>query len=376
MLAQGTDLLYRQALASSHRPYLRVEVWVADGSERLASDLIYETGSIRASLSSRVTRTFDFTVDESLFPFQVDDLLNPYSREVRAFRGIEFADGNRYVWPVFRGRIINVRLGPEATATVSCNDRAGDVVTATFEAPHNSQVGQLVSDEVRRLIVGGLPDATFGTFDSFFQTVPIESWEHDRAGALDEMATSVGAFWYALADGDFVLRKKPWTIPGDPVVTFSDATVDSDAPPTITGSSVERSREDVYNSVTVTGERADGTMPVFYTARDEDPANVTFIDGPFGVKNKLVSLRTPQLQGTAREAAQDQLRSSTALVETWDFATTVDAALELGDVIRLDARGQRNTIQVVASFALPMNLDGSGSMQVSCRAQVIGTLED
>lgn len=373
MLPKGTDLLYRQALATSHQPYLKIEVWRSDGSERLEDDLIIESGSVRATLTSRVTRTFDFTVTEDLYPFEPDDLLNPYSNEVRAFRGIEFADGTRYSWQVFRGRIVTARLNGEL-CDVSCADRAADIVSANFEVPENSQFGNLVDDEVQRLILDGLLDATFGTSDSYFQTMPIETWEHDRAGALDEIATSVGSFWYCLANGDFVLRKRPWTVPGVPVVTFSDYLTESDTPPTVLLSNAERSRETVFNSITVTGERTDSTDPVFFTARDENPTNPTYINGPFGIRNKLMNLRTPSTPADAREAAEDALRSSTALTEAWSFSVPADASLELGDVVKLDVRGRRGIIQVVAGFDLPMTVEGI--MNVACRAQVIGLLEE
>lgn len=372
MLPGGNDLLYRNALAGSHQPYLRIEVWVADGSERLVDDLIIESGAVRATLTSRVTRTFDFQVEEGLYPFEPDGLLNPYSREVRAFRGIEFADGNRYSWQVFRGRITKSRLS-EGVCQVSCSDRAADVVSARFEVPENSTVGELISTEIKRLISDALPDATFGAFDSFFATVPVETWEHDRAAALDEMATTIGAFWYALPDGDFVLRSVPWTVPGLPVVILSDGTVNSPALPIILTSAAERSRETVFNSITATGERTDGTVPVFYTARDNNPENPTFIDGPFGIRNKLLNLRTPQTEDAVRAAAEDWLRRSTALTDTWSFSCPVDAALELGDVLRLDVRGHKNIIQVVEGFDVPMTVEGV--MSVVCRAQVIGLLE-
>jgi hypothetical protein len=183
------------------------------------------------------------------------------------------------------------------------------------------------------------------------------------------MGTAVGAFWYALAGGEFVIRRVPWTVPGDPVVTFADgpegAVIESEA---------IRSRDEVFNSITVTGERTDGTDPVFYTARDENPSSPTFVGGPFGVRNKLVRLRTPGTQATAKGAADDFLRRTTALVESWSFTCPPDASLELGDVVGLAVRGRTGIVQVVESFTMPM--DVAGIMRVDCRSQVIGLLDD
>jgi len=365
MLAGGTDLLYRQALAAGHEPYVRIEVWRAD--ERLETDLVFVNGTVTATLTSRVARTCTLTVHEDLYPFNDDGLLNPFGNELRVFAGVVFADGERYIWPVFVGKIVEAALG-EGDCQIVASDRAAEVEDAAFIAPENSTVGAPVVDEFQRLVSDGVPGALFGTSDSFFQVMPVLTWEHDRAGALDEMATSVGAFWYPLADGQFVLRKIPWTVAGEPLVTLTDEDGGS-----ITSSSAVRSRETVFNSVTVTGERPDGTVPVFHTAEDSNPDSPTYTGGPFGVRNKLVQLDTPSTPDGAREAAESYLRRTTAFTEAWTFSCAPDAALELGDILRLDVRGRVDIRQVVASFSLP--LTPGNEMRVQCRAQVIGALE-
>ena len=81
MLAGGTDLLYRNALATSHEPYFRVEVW--RGDERLIDDLVYLSGQLRATLASRVSRTLNLSVYETMYPFSSDDVLAPFGNYVR-----------------------------------------------------------------------------------------------------------------------------------------------------------------------------------------------------------------------------------------------------------------------------------------------------
>lgn len=368
MLAGGTDLLYRNALATSHEPYFRVEVW--RGDERLIDDLVYLSGQLRATLASRVSRTLNLSVYETMYPFSSDDVLAPFGNYVKAYRGIKFADGHKYVWQVFRGRIARVDLSADGQCQIVCNDRADDIVQARFEKPESSQVNALVIDEFKRLVSDALPDAVFGVSDRFDQRVPLLTWEHDRGRALDEMATATGAFWYPLANGDFVMRLAPWTVSGQVVVVLSDG-----AGGIIQGSTATRSRESVFNSITVTGERADGTEPVFYTARDENPNSPTFVSGPFGIRNKLVQLSTPTTQGNARSAAESYLRHTTALTEQWGFSCTPDASLELGDVVGLQVRDRSPIVQVIESFTLPMDVQG-GLMAVQCRSQVLGALDE
>ncbi len=180
------------------------------------------------------------------------------------------------------------------------------------------------------------------------------------------MSTTVGAFWYALADGSFVQRYVPWTVPGSPVVSFSDGLNG------VMVASPSRDREDVWNSITVTAERADGTPPVFAVAEDTNPLSPTYVNGPFGRRHRLVYLQTPQTQGSAQTAANAYLRRSVALQETWTWSMPPDAALELGDIVTLNAYDRTGIIQVVSGYTLPLEV--GAMMTVQAHAQVIGLL--
>jgi uncharacterized protein DUF5047/putative tail protein len=376
MLAGGTDNLYRNLLAAGHRLYSKVEV--LDGDQNLLTipdeftdengGLVYASGYVSASLNSRVTRNLVLTVPEGVYPALATGLLAPYGNRFRVTRGIEMGDGNtKYSWTVFTGRIGLPLLAPEGLVTVTAADRAYEVVEAGFVVPQNSQVGNSVNAEFVRLISDALDDATFGVSDVFAQTVPQLTWAYDRAAALDEMATAVGAFWYALADGSFVLRRYPWTVAAAPILTLSDG-VDG-----ILLASPRRDRDDVFNSITVTGERADGTTPVVAFAEDNNPDSPTYVNGLFGRRHRTVPLQTPQTQGSAQTAANAWLRRSIALQETWTWTQPPDAALELGDVVSLNAYDRTGIIQVVSGFTLPLGLDAM--MTVQAHAQVVGALE-
>lgn len=376
MLPGGTDGMYRAALGRSIRLYTRVDV--SDGAGNPLpipaeftdenGGIVYTTGAITATLMSRVTRTLRLTVPQQLYAALPTDLLAPYGHRVTVTQGVQWADGNLdHTWVTFTGRIQRPVLDAGGLVTFTAADRAYEVIEAGFLVPESSQIGNPVSAEFRRLVSDVVPDAVFGASDFFPDPMPDLTWEWDRGLALDEISTSVGACWYTLANGDYVQRRYPWTVPGAPVVILRDG-VDG-----ILFASPSRNRDEVWNSITVSGERADGTAPVYAIAEDTNPDSPTYVDGPFGRRHKSIPLQTPQTQGTAQTAANAYLRRSVALQETWSWEQPLDASMELGDVVGIEAYGRTGIVQVVSGFTLP--LDTSTTMRVQAHPQVIGVLQ-
>lgn len=368
MLARGLDPMYRAALATSHQAYVNVEV--LDGLQNvLEADLVFSGGSITATLTSRISRTCTLTVAEGLYPFLPGDLLAPYGNMIRATRGIEFADGTRFAWVVFVGRIQDAALNDDGTCTIEASDFAADVLESRFIRPENAQSTNSVTDETVRLITDGFPQAQFAQLDIFDAPVRTRTWQLERGQALDEITTSVGAFWYPRADGRFILRSYPWAVAEAPVVTYSD----TGPLGSVSASRAARSRSGVYNSLTVAGERLNGDPPVYALAQDTNPASTTYINGNFGRRHQMLRLQTPGTQGAAQGAANENLKRLIGLVDAWSWTMSVDAALELGDVAQLDVRERTGIIQVVAGFRMPLDL--SGSMTCVGRTQVADILE-
>lgn len=371
MLPGGLDGMYRAALKSSHSPYLRVEVLDGEDNVLLSVDPdepLYLGGQVSATLTSRVARQCQVTFDESLYPFEADGALAPYGNKIRATRGVQYADGTFQAWTVFYGRIQDTTLNDDGTCTVVAADPSADVIENLFLTPTASQAGNTVGNEVRRLISDAVPTARFAPFDPFPTVVQPLTWQLDRGQALDELAQSVGAFWYALADGQFVLRRYAWTVPQVPVITYTDGDGGE-----VFSSTASRSREAVRNSLTVTGERLNGDDAVFATAQDTNPSSPTFYGDRFGRRHALLRLQTPATQATATGAAFDNLKRLTALVESWRWEMSPDASLELGDAVTLNVRGRSDIIQVVASYTIPLDL--SGPMTVNGRSLIVGSLE-
>lgn len=381
MLPGGSDALYRSVLAAGHTRYTRLEVWSGQGvrldnmlpalkrNTWLGEDpdpgLVFLDGAVTATLNSRVARNLTFTVPSYMYPVDPGDLLAPFGNEIRAYSGVQLGDGSLlYTWQVFRGRIRDVALSSDGTCTIQCADRAADVADVNFVSPQNSIPGNTINAEWQRLIVDAVPDATFGVSDVFAKLVEPLTWEFDLPSALDEMARSVSAVWYPLANGDFVIRRYPWTINSPAVVTWSDQPGG-----VVIAWQAQRSRDTMFNVVTVTGERLNGDAPVHATASDTTPGSPTQVSGNFGVRSRVERLQTPSSQGGAQGAAEELLRTYIAPIEEWTLQVVPDAALELGDTGTVMVEG-REVQQVVSGFSIPLGL--SGSMSVSTRSIVVG----
>lgn len=372
--------LYRQALAGSHEAYSRVEVWqsgvqveeltlVSPTAQTTSGAPVFFGGDVRATLNSRVVRTLNLTVPDWLYPWNASDLLNPYGQIIKAYRGVRYGSGLIDEFPVFTGPITDVKPQAGGTAVVSAGDLASDVVGYSFIAPEVSNVGSLVTAEYKRLISGAIPDATFGPFDAIVTRTPVLSYDTDRGAALDGLAKVAGAFWYPLADGRFVLRFVPWTVPltsgGIPLTNVGG---------TLLSAYPLRSRANVFSRITVSNEPTNGAAPFYATVDDTDPTSPTFVGGPYGVKAASARITQAATQGACRTTAQALLSRAKALTDSWSLTCIPDASMELGDVLPLLFRDRSGVdhvgTQIAAGFALP--LDPHGVMTIDGRATVPG----
>lgn len=354
--------IYRDAIAAPHEPYARVEVW--QRGVQLEGSLPIVKGAVDANLALRVARKLTLTVANEWYPLSTGDLLAPLGNELRVFKGVAYADGSAEEFPVFRGRITDATMQDDGTVQVKADDRAAEVAEYGFTSPATSVVGARNVDEIQRLIREGVEDAAFGVGINPDIRVPALVWD-DRAKACDDLATAINALWYPLADGTFVIRYVPWTRQTDPVLTLTDAGLDGVGGQIIRAVPA-RSRTDVFNVVTVTSGRADGSVPAVATARDENPSSATYWRGPFGRRTKTIKVQEPLTQAQAKGMADTYLRRYIALNETWKLMIVPDASIELGDVAALDTRG-RQVVQVITGFKLPLTIK-EGNMTVNTRS--------
>jgi hypothetical protein len=357
--------LFTRALPFPHRVETRVQVY--HGTTLMADsdtmpDLLPVAGEVTASVTSRVTRNLTLTVAPSLYPFTATSLLSPEVAVLRVFSGIGYPNGSREIFPVFTGRVQDVRRGADGGVQIEADDLARDVIDFEFENPQPSVAGALVTAQIRTLITQALPTATFGTDDANAATTPTVVWDQDRGQALDDLAFAAGGRWYALGDGSFVTRRYPYqqTVP---VVTIADESGG-------TNMTAERfvTRDGVANSITVSSERMDGSPPIRATVRDTNPASPTFFGGTFGRKTRIIKVQTPLTSAEAQAMATAELAASIALGAQWSISCVPNHALEPGDCILVKYRGI-SEVQIIDDVTYPLTDDnaqriGSRSPQV------------
>lgn len=363
---------YRAALAGPHEAYSRVEVWrsgiqvdeltfVDRGTPYTRGAPVFFDGTVRGTLASRVTRTLDLTVPDTLYPWRLTDLLNPYGTELRVFKGVRYGNASPDEFAVFVGTIEEVSPPELGKCTIKASDTALRVAAAGFASPTASQAGGLVVDEYRRLVLNANPRATFGPFSAITTKVPQLAYDSDRGQALDSLAGAAVAFWYTLADGRYVLRSVPWTAPPS---TAPLALSDGPGGTLLTAFPV-RSTAGIYNQIVVVSDRADGGPARYAVASDTDPTSPTYIRGPFGVRTKPpIRVTGAATQEQLDVIARVELQRAQALTASWQLTCVPDASLELGDPLGLTFRGHVAT-QFMVSYTLPLR--PTGAMQVQGR---------
>jgi hypothetical protein len=347
---------YKQAIHFPHKRRTVIDVVDASGAV-LASDIPFNDGAVKASLTQRVTRQADITVSEDLFPDLDTDPLSPTHAILNISSGIEYPDGSVEIFPVFHGRVQEPTLNPDGSVSISAEDRALDVVGMRFEQPRNHTPGTVIQ-MIHELITEAVPGAVFGTDDVADAPVPELTWDEDRGQAVDDLAEALGARWYAQGDGAFVVRAFPYD-DGTVVQTLEDGEEGL-----LSDATLHKSRSGTANSVTVVSERLDGTDPVRVTARNTVPTSSTQYGDTFGRVTQIIKIQTPLTSSEAQRLARAQLNAATALIEQWTLTCTPDHTLEPGDPIRIRSRG-RTTVQVIDSIAYPL---GTGSMSIATRA--------
>ena len=351
--------LYKRAIHVPHKLAFEVDLYAGPGGALLENNVQIFSGSVSANLTQRISRTGSFGIGKEFWPTSATSALTPYQTVANIRAGIEYGDGSREVFDIITGRVGEVSRLEDGSVTANVEDLAGDVIAFRFENPRNSENVQVL-EQIRRLIIEALPTATFGTNNVTDAATPKLTWDEDRGAALDALSEALGGRWYALGNGDFVVRAYPYDV-GTVVQEVKDGPQGL-----LTSARASITRQGAANSVTVVVERFDGGTPFRIRARDAMAGSPTQFGGPFGRVSQIIKLQTPMTQGQATNYARAQLNAATALSSQWSVAMIPDYTLEPGDTVALESRGVRE-IQLIDQITYPL---APGTMNLSTRAFV------
>lgn len=349
--------LYRPALLGPHQRAARIDVYDIDGN-LLENDIPVLDGSVTANLTSRVSRTAQWSLTDEFWPRTPTDLLAPERAVVQIRAGIRYGDDTEELFPVFRGRVLTPTRESDGGVSFTADDLAADVIGFRFETPRVARpslpsVIFRTLPLIRVLITEALPQAQFKPDGVVDGLVPDLVWDEDRGQALDDLAGSRGGRWFPDGAGVFSVQPIVYT-PGAAVATFADGTAGGNG--LLSRASISKTRNGVVNSVTVVAERQDGTDPVRVTVRDTGLASPTRFGGPFGRVSKIIKVQTPLTTAEAQDMARAELGAGVALTEQWSVDVVPDHTLEPDDTISLSHRGYTG-LQVIDSITYPLGLE-------------------
>lgn len=336
MLSGGAGGAYRSILSNGGTFVRRLEAWQDGVRIDTTGDAGIKIlgGSLSANLENRVTRRLSLTLPASLFPGSSGALLDPDRTELVLWCGWRGGAQPPYLWKVFTGPVVGATwTSSSAGFSLEASDRVEQIIQDKFISPVSSGAGALVTTRVKDLISDSQPGAVFGVFDETGATVPVMTWESDRAQAIDDMAAAVSCYWYQLPDGTYTMRSIPWggATLASPVVSLTEGTSGMRA-------TVTRSRSGVYTICQVTGEAADGSAPVSGVAYDTNPLSPAYYLGPLGRRVLKVQQDSVATVAQAESLARQRLRRSQAGGWAVSTSSPFDPALELGDVGTITTR--------------------------------------
>lgn len=341
------------ALATSHNMDVRVTAY--SSSTGAVPGIPITGGSVTITSTSQVRRTatLDIAAPE-YWPADPMDVLSPLGSELQVDYGIILPGQDTQWFPVIRGMINEVTRVRPVTAsgaafTVSLVDLSAKIAQARFERPTQTIAGAKVVAEITRLITEALPTATVTDLTGATMIAATMTMERERwSDGIEKLADAIGAEVYADPTGVFVIRPQP-VVTAPPV--WIAKTGDGG---TIVTLDEKQTRELTYNKVIASGQRTDGTPPVWAAVSDTNPASPTYINGPFGLKTRFYVSQLLTTTAQCTTTATSLLARTIGMHGSINLDLVTNPLLDCGDVVTvLDGATSGN--HIVDSLTVPLH---------------------
>lgn len=334
------------ALQKSH--VMDLKVTVLRGNAVVADSIEIVSGSVSATYATQGGRDGSLTVTRNVID---QGLLNPLSDQVYISTGIP---GFVQV-PIFTGRVDTHNKSADGSVEVPLISRGEEFIRAAFETPWAAIDGNQARAEIKRIIQSVNSGWSVDTDRARESTIGRGLvWEDDPGQALDDLARGASLIWQPNRTGGFEVFTNPYLIGSAgavATVTFKDGEGG-----TVVDVQDAKSRDGIFNSVTVVAEKYGNQAPIRVTVRDNNPASPTYWGGLFGKQNLVVKSQLPIDVGAAGQLALRILNQSLALQRTWTVTTPHMPLLDPGDIFALWYENEV-TAQVVENIDYTVNAE-------------------
>lgn len=287
-------------------------------------------------------------------------ILTPFGNRVRIKRGVLLPTGWEWVsLGVFRMQRVGIEHTPRGViATIAGSDASREISRNRWSEPFVIPAGTNYATAIQNLIANRYPSAAFA-FTTTTYTTPHLVYgldaENDPWRDATDMAEAAGLELFVNGDGVFVLQAPPDPNSSAAVIDLTGAV--------ILGSSRVIDDEQIRNRVVATGETVDG-QPLRAVAEDNNPASLTYVGGPFGVRTAFFPSPLLTSAGMVANAAQTMLEKLIGFDEDLSLRIPANPALEAGDVVTVKAaRSKLAGAWIVDAVTVP--LGASGEMNVT-----------
>ncbi len=234
------------------------------------------------------------------------------------------------------------------------------IIDARFLQPRTPPYGVSTIGQIQDLIKEVLPSAVVVAECSRNKIVQATApWERERWDAIDALANSIDAEVYCDYRGYFVIRDIPSLSTTSPVYLFHTG----DDGGTLTSRTPKRTRDRVYNAVSVTGQSSDPNVPpVWGWAYDSDLTSPTYYYGDFG---QVPRFYTSQFFTTSQQCidyAARLLQESLSANRALSFTALPVTFLEVGDVIEVVLKSGEVDKRILQKISFGLGVDSQISV--------------
>jgi hypothetical protein len=321
------------------------------------------TCDIDATILRQATLDIAFGLTDPLTVEIVREL--PFGGYCVLERGIRYASGETERVQLGRFRIDTVVWAElQGQASLTLNDRMAQIADEPFVTPWVA-TGQRSSDAIVAMVQDVFGSSIAYHVSTSPATEPVLGdtiYDEDRAGAISELASGIGA--EALFDnlGDFVLRPRPSLDAGGTPVW----TIDAGEGGVLLGAEESLDRSSVRNGVAMRAQADPALPPIYSLATDNDSASPTRWGGPFGKVALVARSSSIATQAQADAAAASLLNLRLGLSRNLTLRGVPNPALEPDDLIQIVHADGRVEPQIVN--ALTIGLDAEGELELTTRA--------